>query len=234
MTPRRSVADDSQRQLLIVEDLMLLLMDDDGATIRAAGTLHYILGGAVLTELALRGRVQTDESGVLNGPKVTPVGDSPLGDPLLQNAFDAVSKKTQRVQPLLMALGADLWREVIDRLVARGLVRQEKSKFLGLIPRTRYVATDDPHEAVLREQIVAVLEEGQDPSPHTAAVIGLIYASGAMPALEPPLPWTSTSIARATEIQQGEWGPEAVASAVNRTAAAIATSSASIVAVAVK
>jgi hypothetical protein len=42
---------------------MLLLMDDDGASIQAAGTLYYTLGGAVLTELALLGRIETDDSG---------------------------------------------------------------------------------------------------------------------------------------------------------------------------
>ncbi|WRL66498.1 GPP34 family phosphoprotein [Blastococcus brunescens] len=58
--------------LLIVEDLMLLLMDDDGASVQGAGTLHYTLGGALLTELALLGRVETDGTGIVNGPRVTP------------------------------------------------------------------------------------------------------------------------------------------------------------------
>lgn len=94
--------------LLIVDDLMLLLMDDDGASVQGAGTLYYTLGGAVLTELALLGRIQTDDTGVMNGPRVTPSGEGPLPDPLLQSAHDTVAEKTRRVQPLLVAIGADL------------------------------------------------------------------------------------------------------------------------------
>ncbi len=43
---------------------------------------------AVLVELALLGRVETDEGPAgLNGPKVIAVGDGPLPDPLLQSAY---------------------------------------------------------------------------------------------------------------------------------------------------
>ena len=60
--------------MLLVEDLMLLLLDDETGTPAAAGTLPYALGGAVLVELALLGRVETD------GKKVSAIGDGPLSD----------------------------------------------------------------------------------------------------------------------------------------------------------
>jgi hypothetical protein len=213
---------------LIVEDLMLLLMDDDGATIQAAGTLHYSLGGALLTELALLGRVETDDSGVLNGPQVMPAGQGPLPDPLLQFGYDTVSEKTRRVQPLLMALGADLWRVVIDRLVNRGLLHRKESKVLGVFRSTKWLAADEEHEAQLRARIRRVLEDGEIPDPRTAAVIGLLSASGALPSLRPPLPWTGPVAKRAKELERGDWGPEAVSTAVARTAAGIAASSAAV------
>ncbi|MDO3650419.1 GOLPH3/VPS74 family protein [Nocardia mangyaensis] len=214
--------------LLIVDDLMLLLMDDDGASIQGAGTLHYTLGGALLTELALLGRVETDDSGIVNGPKVFPVGDGPLPDPLLQSAFDTVSEKTQRVQPLLLALGGGLWRVVRDRLVDRGLLRREDRRTLGVFRSTRWPAADEQHEAQLRARIRRVLEDNEAPDPRTAAIIGLLFASGAMPSLRPPLPWTTQTVQRASELQRGEWGPEAVGTAVARTAAGIAASSAAV------
>ncbi|PTU55562.1 GPP34 family phosphoprotein [Sphaerisporangium cinnabarinum] len=212
--------------LLVVDDLFLLLLDDDGASIQAAGTLYYTLGGAVLTELALLGRVEVDDTGVLNGPRVTPAGDEPLPDPLLQAAFDTVAAKTQRVQPLLVALGADLWREVMERLVARGLVRQEERTVLGLFRTTRWPAADAEHEARLRARVRRVLEDGEAPDARTAAIVGLLSASGALPSLRPPLPWNAVTAARAQELQRGQWGPEAVATAVARTAAAITASTA--------
>ncbi|MEV4715341.1 GPP34 family phosphoprotein [Micromonospora sp. NPDC049374] len=215
----------ARNDLLIVDDLMLLLMDDDGTSIQAAGTLYYTLGGAVLTELALLNRIQTDGSGELNGPQVTPAGEGPLPDPLLQSAYDTIAEKTQRIQPLLVTLGADLWREVVDRLVARGLLRREETRVLRVFRTTRWPAADGAHEARLRARIRRILEAGEAPDPRTSAIIGLLFASGAMPSLRPPLPWTSTTVTRASEIARGHWGPEAVAAAVTRTAAAIATAS---------
>lgn len=210
--------------LLIVDDLMLLLLDDDGASIQAAGTLYYTLGGAVLTELALLGRVEVDNSGVLNGPRVTPSGEGPLPDPLLQTAYDTIAAKTQRVQPLLVAIGADLGSVVLDRLLDRGLLRREKTRMLGLFRSTTWPATDEPYEGQLRARIRRVLEDGATPDPRTAATIGLLYASGAMPSLRPALPWTSRTVTRAQDLAQGHWGSEAVATAVTRTAATVAAS----------
>lgn len=213
-------------ELLIVDDLMLLLMDDDGASVQSAGTLHYTLGGAVLTELALLGRVETDDTGIVNGPRVTPVGAGPLPDPLLQSAYDTVAAETQRVQPLLLALGGDLWRVVRDRLVDRGLLRREERRILGVFRSTRWPADDERHEAQLRVRIRRVLEDGDEPDPRTAAIIGLLSASGSLPSLRPPLPWTTRTATRAKELERGDWGPAAVGTAVTRTAAGIAAASA--------
>ncbi|MEV6039298.1 GPP34 family phosphoprotein [Nonomuraea sp. NPDC052116] len=92
--------------MLIVEDLMLLMLDDETGAIAGAGTLHYSLGGAVLVELALDGRIETDGGRPgLNGPKVIAAGDGPLSDPLLQSAYEKVAERPQRVQPLLLAIG---------------------------------------------------------------------------------------------------------------------------------
>lgn len=215
----------SRDDLLIVDDLMLLLMDDDGASVQGAATLYYTLGGALLTELALLGRVEVDDTGILNGPRVTPVGEGPLGDPLLQSAYETVAEKTQRVQPLLLALGADLWRVVIDRLVDRGLLRREESRRFGVFRSTRWPAADEQHEAQLRARIRRVLEDREEPDPRTAAIIGLLYASGAMPTLRPALPWTSQTVKRAQALEQGDWGAQAVSAAVIRTTAGIAASS---------
>lgn len=215
-------ASPARNDVLIADDLMLLLLDDDGGSVQAAGTLYYTLGGAVLTELALLGRVEVDDSGVLNGPRVTPAGEGPLPDPLLQSAYDIVAAKTQRVQPLLIAIGADLGSVMFDRLAGRGLVRREESRVLGIFRTTRWPATEDSHEAQLRERIRQVLEDGATPDARTAATIGLLFASGAMPSLRPALPWTSTTVARAQELTSGSWGPDAVATAVTRTATAVA------------
>ncbi len=215
-------------ELLIVEDLLLLLLDDDGASIAGAGTLHYTLGGAVLVDLALRGRIEEDKEsgGILNGPIIRQVGTDPLSDPVLQTAFEKVGEKPRRVQPLLLSIGANLLNPLAERLEQRGMVNRESRRFLGLFRTTAWPAADQAHETELRRKINAVLVDGEQPDPRVAAVIALLSASGAMPALRPPVPWTSQTIARAKELESGDWGAAAVSTAVTRTAAAIAASSA--------
>ncbi|MBB5791153.1 GOLPH3/VPS74 family protein [Jiangella mangrovi] len=217
-----------ENDLLIVEDLMLLLLDDDHGIPAGAGTLYYTLGGAMLVDLALRGRIEIDEGHAgLNGPKVLAVDGDPLADPLLRDAHEKVAEKPRGVQTLLITLGSGLDTQVVDRLVERGLLRREKKKLLRLFPTTSLEVEDGRHEAELRRRARAVLEDGAPPDPHTAAVLGLVSASGTLPSIRPALAtWSSTTYQRAKELEQGHWGAEAVNAAVMRTAAAVAAASA--------
>lgn len=221
--------------LLIVEDVMLLLLDDDAGIPAGAGTLYYTLGGAVLVELALRGRAEIDESrGGLGGPMVLAAGDGPLGDPMLQSAYDTIAGRPRRVQTHLVTIGADLWKTIFDRLVERGLLRREEKRTLKVFRTTRLLPDDDRHEAELRQKIRAVLEDGASPDARTAAVIALISASGALPAIQPELAsWSSTVYTRAKELENGHWGAAVVGTAVTRTAAAIAASTSAAVVTAI-
>lgn len=195
---------------------------------RGAGTLHYSLGGALLVELALLGSVEADATsgGPFNGPIVDPISRDSLTDPLLRQAYDTVAAKPTRVQPLILALGANLYGTLLERLEERGLIRRESRRVLGVFRTTRWPAADAVHEAELRARVEATLVDGADPDPRTAAVIALVFASGTMPALSPPLPWNSTTIARAQKLKEGDWGAAAVNAAVERTAAAIMASTA--------
>lgn len=204
--------------MLIVEDLALLLLDDETGTPAGAGTLHYTLGGAVLVELALLGAVETD------GSKVHAVRGDDLADPLLDAAYAKVAEKPRAVQSVLLAVGGDLWNPVVDRLIDRGLIRREKKRVLGLFKMNTLPADDTQRETEIREQIRAVLVDGASPDTRTAALTALLSASGALPSLRPALAWSGEVHRRAKELERGNWGAEAVSTAVAATAAAIATS----------
>lgn len=215
--------------LLLVEDLALLLADDKTGTPAGAGTLHYSLGAAVLVELALLGRVETREKSWLTGAVVHATGDGPLPDPLLQDAYDTIEKKPQAVTSVLITIGADLWQPLLDRLSDRGLVSQEKGRFLGIIPTTTYPATDAPYEPALRKRVADVLEHGHEADPRTSALIALVSASGTLPSLDPQPRWSGAVYTRGKEFEKGEWGAEALNTAVLQTAAAIAAAGAAAV-----
>lgn len=222
------MTDDPQvEDVLVVEDLMLLLMDDSSGAIAGAGTLHYTLGGAVLMDLALRGAVELEKgSGLLGGDKVRAVPDAVPEDPLLRAAHEKVSVKTRAVLSAVLDVGGDLRRPVLERLAERGLVREEKRKMLGFIPTTRMPIADGRHEEALRERVRAALQDGAEVDAHTAAVIGLVSASGTLPSLHPNPRWSGEVYTRGKEFEQGHWGSAAVATAVTATAAAVAASTA--------
>lgn len=216
-----------QNDMLIVEDLMLLLLDDEAGVPAGAGTLYYTLGGAMLVDLALRGSVEIDEGRAgLTGPKVLAVDGAAPADPLLRDAYEKVAEKPRGVQTLLITIGTGLDSQVMDRLVERGLLRREKKKLLRLFPVTSIEVEDGRHEAELRRKARAVLEDGETPDPHTAALLALVSGSGTLPLIRPALaPWSTATYQRAKELEKGHWGAEAVNTAVVRTAAAIAAAS---------
>jgi len=216
-----------QNETLIVEDLMLLLMDDNSGAIAGAGTLYCTLGGAVLVELGLDGRITVDENDKgLNGLKVHAVSGAALSDPVLQSAQEKVADRVRGVQTLLIEIGTGLHETVLDRLVERGMLRRESKKTLGLFRSTSTTAADTRHKMALMEKVRAVLVYGEEPDARTAAVIGLLSASGSLPSLHRSIPWSGKVYKRAKELEQSSWGAEAVNTAVMRTVAAVSVGTA--------
>ncbi|HEY1133070.1 MAG TPA: GPP34 family phosphoprotein [Nocardioides sp.] len=212
---------------ILVEDLALLLLDEAGGYIAGATTLHYTLGGALLADLALRGRIEVDDThAVMGGPRVHAADGDPVTDPLLADTLARVTKKTQSAQNHLVTLGSGLWVRVVDRLVERGYVRRETKRLLRVFRWTVTPAADGSREAEVRRRIVAVLEDGADPDPRTGALIALLSGSQTLPVLRPPLPWNTAAATRAKELEQGSWGASAVSTVVARTVSGIATSTA--------
>ncbi|MEU9955056.1 GPP34 family phosphoprotein [Streptomyces sp. NPDC050982] len=216
-----------QNETLLVEDLMLLLMDDKSGAIAGAGTLYYTLGGAVLVELVLDGHVTVEENDKgLNGLKVHAVSGEPLSDPVLRTAQEKIADRVRGAQTLLIEIGTGLRETVLDRLVERGMLRRETKKTLGVFRSTSTTAADTGHKKALMEKVRAVLVYGEEPDARTAAVIGLLSASGTLPSLHGSIPWSGKVYKRAKELEQASWGAEAVNTAVLRTVAAVSVGTA--------
>ncbi len=217
--------------MLIVEDLMLLLLDDEKGSVAGEQALSYILGGALLVELALLGRIeQSDRKSRLSGRKVVVTGEGPLPDVLLQEAYDIIAEKARGAQSILRRIGGGLHQAVPDRLIERGMVRRERGKLLWVIPRTLHPAVDTSREVEVRRTMRAVLS-GQEPAdPRTAALISLLSASGTLKAslkdMDPPLPWSHDMTERAKHLQKSHWGASAVGDMVTAIAAGAGASGA--------
>ncbi|MFF2858523.1 GPP34 family phosphoprotein [Streptomyces rubiginosohelvolus] len=219
----------NENDLLIVEDLTLLMMDDTSGAIAGAGTLYYTLGGALLVELGLGGYIRADENDTgLNGVKVHAVAGRPPSDPLLRAAHTKVGERVRGVQTLLIEIGTGVGKReaVLDRLVERGVLRQETKKTLGLFRTTSISVADTGYKKALVEKVRSVLVDGAEPDDRTAALAGLLSASGTLPTLHRSIPWSGKVYKRAKELERSSWGAEAVNAAVLRTVAAVAAGTA--------
>lgn len=208
----------------LAEDLLLLLFQPDSGTIAGENTLFYVLAGAVLADLALDERVTSTTAG-LGVTSIQAVDGRAPADELLRTAWDHVADRPRPVQAVLPAIGPTLRQPLLDRLVARGDLRRDKRKTLGLFDRTVLVDGENGRRPRLLEQVRAVLVDGADPTPRVAALAGLLWGSGTLPQFGAVIPWNSAVIARAQELERDNWGAGAVAEAVARTFNAIISGS---------
>lgn len=199
---------------------MLLLFQPDSGTIAGENTLFYVLAGAVVTELALGEHVQAEDGGIA-GPRVEAVVEHPPSDALLTPAWDYVAEKPRGVQTVLAAIGPSLREPVLDRLVERGEIHRERGKALGIFPTTSLSDGASGRRAELVASVREVLVDGAEPTPRVAALAALISGSGTLPQFHREIPWTSPVIARAKELEQGNWGADAASVAVTRTMTAL-------------
>ncbi|GLZ60819.1 GPP34 family phosphoprotein [Micromonospora sp. NBRC 107095] len=205
----------------LVEDLLLLLFQPRSGTIAGENTLFYVLGGAVLADLALGEHLTTTDRGRVSG-----VPGHPPSDSLLRPAYDYLAEKPRGVQTALAAIGPVLREPVLHRLVARGDIDQVPRKVLGLFRTTALRDGRTERRARLLAEVRQVLVDGAQPQARVAALTALLSASGTLPQFHREIPWTSPVISRAKELEQGDWGADAAAAAVTRTVTATVVNSA--------
>lgn len=208
----------------LAEDLLLLLFQPDSGTIAGETTLYYPLGGAIVTELVMNDSI-TAEAAENGAAMLSARADRAPADPVLRAAWDYVSPRPRGVQGVLAAIGPSLRGPLLDRLVDRGDLVREKRKALGLFPTTSLREGSTGRRERLFADVRAVLVDQAAPSPRSAALAALLSGSGTLPQFDPEIPWRGPVIARAKELEQGDWGAGAAAEAVTRTMTAIVINS---------
>lgn len=171
--------------LSLPEEIVLLTLDD--ATGRAIGrqgiAASIALAGAVMMELALAGRVDTDRH------RLEVLDDSPTGDavldaglPLLREAPDSrgalmlLAREETGLRPL-----------VLSALLARGLLHRVDGRVLLVFPERRYLKPEDrPEPREVRARLLRSIETDDIPEPREALLLGLARATALLPLLLPP------------------------------------------------
>jgi len=163
------------KPLTFTEEIVLLALDDKtGAPLPLPVTaLSYGLAGAVLADLAIAGKVDTDDK------KLTVLNAEPTGDPLLDPwlAIIAAEKISHPVAHWLSVL-ADRQQEIeqpaLERLIARGILQRQDKKILWVIGLRRYPTVDGHERTEVRTRLGQLILGDDIPDPRDAMLISLL------------------------------------------------------------
>ena len=162
----------------LAEEFLLLIRDEDGALSRAPEWLvRYALGGAVLMDLALENRIDTDAERLFLIDSA-PVGD-PLLDPILVEIVEAGRTHDALYWVEHATRHADEIRETaLARLVSNGVLKVSDDRFLRIFGTRHYMLADNTAERELLGRIREVLLTDAIPDPKDIVIVTLADGCG--------------------------------------------------------
>ncbi len=161
------------------EEIILLLLDDEGGNfVRVPEwSMQCALAGAVLMDLALENRIDTDTEQLILVDS-TPVGDDLL-DPTLARIAEATEAHDTRFWIQDTAQRAYQIRErVLERLVDHGILHVRDDSFLWVFQSRRYPAVDGKADREVKLRIMEVLFSDEIPDPRDIVIVCLAEACG--------------------------------------------------------
>ncbi len=170
--------------LRFAEEILVLVLDEERGELAASlppRSLDLALAGAVLMDLALENRIDTDlERLMLVDP--TPLGSDILDPALADIAEYGESRDTGYWLGRIAGRGKQIRRAALDRLIERGILRSEAHGLLSLVPAVsrsrRYPAVGGRSVEEARLRIMRILFSDDVPDPRDIAIIALANACG--------------------------------------------------------
>ncbi|MDJ0343418.1 GPP34 family phosphoprotein [Streptomyces sp. H10-C2] len=215
-------------ELTVAEELLLLGRGPQGRSAMSGLVATRGVAGALLIELALQERIIVQD-GRLAAAKSDAGGSY---DPELDTLCRQIRDERRRTAKAWVqkAESRRVNARILSGLAAKGVLREQPYRVLGLFPVVRWTEQDPALAAGVRRRLTAALQ-GEPTDDRTVALIALVDACGLSRKLFPELD-SRTRKARINELSQSQWGAAAVRDAVTAvragvTAAIVAASSAS-------
>ena len=166
------------------EIILLTLRDEDGKFLSVpVASMQHALAGAVLMDLALENRIDTDPENLVLIDS-TPVGDSLL-DPTLEQIAAGEQHDASHWVEQTARQADEIREEALARLVERGILEQHDERFLWVFRSRRYPVIDGREEREVKLRILGVLLSDEIPDPRDIVIICLADACGILPQLLP-------------------------------------------------
>ncbi len=156
------------------EEIMLLLLDDKGGRFIDVPTLslEYALAGAVLMDLTMEGRIDTDPE------RLFVIDPSPIGDDLLDPVLARIveSEETYDTRYWIKHTVADaeaIRERSLARLVERGILHREEDRFMWVLRTRRYPIDDYQAVREVKLRIMGVILSDDIPDARDIIIISL-------------------------------------------------------------
>src|SRR6185312_17287644 len=158
----------------IPEELLLLALDPTTGTTAQPQSLDLGLAGAQLVELALAGRIAPD------GDRIAVVHPRPTGDPTLDSALELLRRRGSPVRAVHWIGGPRLGlrQTYLTHLERCGMVHAVAGQMCGVLPTTRYQATETAISREIKARLDSAIRTGVPPDPRTAALAAIAHAVG--------------------------------------------------------
>lgn len=170
--------------LSLPEEIVLLTLDD--ATGRPVGrqgpAAGLALAGALMMELALASRIDTDRD------RLEVLSTEALGDAALDGALARIAgaEDSRGALMLLARQETALRATILARLEEQGLLRRVEGRVLLIFPERRWLKPEDrPEPREVRARLLRAIETDDIPEPREALLLGLARATALLPLLLP-------------------------------------------------
>lgn len=167
------------KPLYLHEEIMLLALRDEKGTVELGSMYGYALGGAILAELLLEGRIAVEE-----GKKklVNLVSDQLFGEPVIDECLQKIVTAKRRASPQSwvqrFASLKKLHHRIALGLCDRGILRADEGKVLLIFSRKIYPEINPQPERRLIERLRKVIF-GESPRVDSRTTILLSLAKSA-------------------------------------------------------
>ena len=173
--PPKKKTSQPQVILSLPEKLFILAIDDDQGAVAASvkNKLRYGLTGAILSELAIMGKIVTEE-GCIQAADPSPTGDF-LCDHAL--ALIVAMKKPHKMGRVVNDLAKEpLFKQTAERLAERNIITIEKKKFAWISPSVVYPQVDGSTKYWMKAKLRAIILAGEKPEAQDIALFSLLTA----------------------------------------------------------
>ncbi|MDR7382750.1 GOLPH3/VPS74 family protein [Promicromonospora iranensis] len=215
-------------ELSLAEEYLLLALDDtSGRPLISGQHLQFALAGASVADLTLRGALEVSDGadgGRAGRFRVT--GRATPSDPMQREILELMHERRPKDSIRKVGQGsfAKRLRDALQQgLAARGVLREEEVKILGLFPSSTWTPHDPTLETAVRGRVLAALTGRADADERTAALVSLLLATDLNRKVFPDQDRRALK-RRAKEIAESEWSGAAVKRSIDEvTAVMIAT-----------